>query len=456
MQQQPHRTTSRYAQELARILAAFGGSGSGEEEEPESQQEEEAPPTIHVYPVEGGGVLFSPVPLEVDELEEPDPHERIVRNPRVIDSQPPRIPAHRTPPFALFVLLLCLLLLLDAADSQLVFLLAPTVTITLTPVVRTLTLTSTAALGRQLAPLTLSQAQSVPTTGHGHQDAQVATGRLTLYNAAFTPQTVEAGTRFSSATGIAIVTEGGVTIPADAPPLIGQATIPAHAALAGPQGNLPALAINEAVSGSLYVKNLTPFAGGQDARDFPVVAQADLEQVAAHLKANVTASMTTALHSQLAPEESWLVPPSCTPRVRADHAVGEEAARLTVTVSETCVALAYRAQAVQQRATQGLTQQASRTLGSSYQPFGSVNVRVLRATLRASTVWLTFTAQGDWIYQLHPQQLVPLLLGRPRDEALRLLLHQPGIRTATISGIEGNAPLPTDPQHVTFLELEAF
>lgn len=450
-----HQQQSRYAAQLEQALAAL--------DEPTEQggsalpDEEEAAPTIHVYPVEGGGVLFSPVPLEVDEQEEPgEPEEE--GHPPVNDSLPPASSARRRPlpGLALFLLLVCLFLLLDAADSQLVFLLTPTVTITLTPQVRTLSLTSAAPLGRLLAPLTLSQSRSVSTTGHGHQDARAATGTLTFYNAAFTPQTVPAGTVVTASSGVQVVTRTSVTIQANSPPNDGVAQVEAQAALPGPQGNLPALAINRPFASALFVKNLTSFTGGQDARDFPVVSRADLEHAAATLKATVATSTTNALHSQLAPGESWLAPPSCAPTMRSDHAVGEEASRLTVTVSEHCAAIAYRAEAVQKRAGQLLREQATHALGAGYSLDGGVSVGVLHATVRGTSVWLAFACHGRWIYQLHPQQLVPLLLGKPRQEALRLLLRLPGIQQASITGIAGNAPLPADPQHFTFLEMEAF
>jgi hypothetical protein len=444
---QPYQS-SPYAQNLEHILAALH---TPEDEQEQSLPDEEPLPTFHVYPVEGGGVLFSPVPLEQDEDDEQED------GPLVIDSQPPiprpRLMSQHPPHFLSFVLLLVLFLLLDAANSQLVSLLMPTVTITLTPVVRTLTLTSTAPLGRQLALLTLSQFQSVPTTGHGHQDARAASGTLTFYNGLATFQVVAAGKIFTGQDGVRVATDEPVTVPPANPPSLGATSVSAHTLLVGAMGNIGAWDINTALLNGLYVKNLTSFTGGQDTRDFAVVSRADLEQTAAHLKASVSASMTSTLQGQLASGESWLTPSSCTPSVRADHAVGEEAAHLTVMVSETCVAIAYRAEAVHEQATQLLTTQATRTLGNSYQPIGNVSVRVLHATVRTSPVWITFTGQGRWVYQLHPQHLAPLLLGKPRGEALHLLLCLPGIEHASITGIEGNALLPTDPQHLRFLEI---
>src|SRR6266851_9100062 len=41
---------------------------------------------------------------------------------------------------------------------------------------------------RTLAPVTLTREATIPTTGHGHQDARAATGAVTFYNGQNTPQ----------------------------------------------------------------------------------------------------------------------------------------------------------------------------------------------------------------------------------------------------------------------------
>lgn len=450
---QPHKQRSRYAAQLEQMLSAL--SEPAEQEEP-MLADDEAIPTIHVYPVEGGRLLLSLEPLE---SEEPDQDEAV---PHVIDSLPPNRtptssmypPAQPRPPrFVLFLLLLCTFLLLDAADSQLISFLTPTVTITLTPQAHRLTLTSTAQLGRLLAPLTLSQSQTILTTGHGHQDAQAATGTLTLYNGSVNPQAIPGGTVLTGRDGVQVVTAQSVTIPANNPPLDGQATVPTHALRPGATGNIAVGDINMAIASFLIVKNLTPFVGGQDARDFQVVAQADRTALETTLKAKVASSMTAALQGQLTAGEIWQAL-SCTHTVTANHAVGEEASSLTVSVSETCTTIAYHAEELHQRGMHLLTGQALHVLGAGYQLDGSISVRVLRATVAPSGgVWLAFSCQATWVYQINPRQLIPLLAGQPRERALRLLLHLRGIRTATISGVEGNTPLPVDPQHLTFLEV---
>ena len=64
---------SQYAKEIKHILATL--SKQGDEDDAPLPDEEELD-TIHVYPVEGGGLLFTRTPLEPDEVA-----------PLVIDSQ---------------------------------------------------------------------------------------------------------------------------------------------------------------------------------------------------------------------------------------------------------------------------------------------------------------------------------------------------------------------------------
>src|ERR1051326_1866527 len=140
---------SQYAQEIHRILASLSGE---EDEDATPLPEEEDLDAIHVYPVEGGGILLTRTPL--DEEEEAAA--------LVIESQPATV-APRTPSsFVLFLLLLCLFLVGDLADTQLIALMTPTVTIAITPQVHPVSLHSTASLGKLLSPITVRESLTVP------------------------------------------------------------------------------------------------------------------------------------------------------------------------------------------------------------------------------------------------------------------------------------------------------
>jgi len=92
---------------------------------------------------------------------------------------------------------------------------------------------------------------------------------------------VAAGTSLSGSDGVEVVTDRVAVIPAGiatTPPLYGQVTVPAHAFLAGPQGNIRARDINRACClASVLAQNTVAFNGGQNERDYPIVARADID-----------------------------------------------------------------------------------------------------------------------------------------------------------------------------------
>src|ERR1051326_6928166 len=194
---------SQYAKEINRILASLN---SGEDEDASPLPEEEDLDTLHVYPVEGGGILLTRTPL--DDEEEPAAS--------VIDSQPATPAAPRSlPPFVLFLLFMCLFLVGDLADNQLLALMTPTVTIAITPAVHTVRVQSSASLGKLWSPTPRCQSETVPATGHGHQDARAATGTLTFYNGLATVQQVPAGAVLTGNDGVQVVVDQSVFVPAN-------------------------------------------------------------------------------------------------------------------------------------------------------------------------------------------------------------------------------------------------
>ena len=151
-----------------------------------------------------------------------------------------------------------------------------------------------------------------------------------------------------------------------------------------------------------------------------------------------------------------LQPMRCTPATTADHTPGDEAIHITVTVSATCTAVAYGMQQLNTKATQLLSTQAAKTLGTGYLLYGNVQVSVTRATATPTTsgVVLAFTCAGMYAYTLNgqaQQRIKTLLAGKPRLMALRWLLQQPGIHTASINGIADNQLLPDDLPHIHLL-----
>ncbi len=278
-------------------------------------------------------------------------------------------------------------------------------------------------------------------------------GTLIYFNGAFAPQTVGAGTVYTGADGVEVVTDATVTIPAATPgnpPQFGQATVMAHAIQAGAGGNIRAGDI--AVTGSALQVGNSPFAGGQDARDFTTVTRADIDRPAVLLKTQVMHSMQAALGQQLAPGEQLQEAP-CAPAVAADPAIGQEANQVRVTESETCSGFAYNSEQLTTYATRLLIAQAARKPGNGYTRTGNIAVSVTKAAMKGQTPILTFTCQGTWVYHINEARIEALVSGKPRLAALRLLRQFPGIARASIGGVGDNQELPTDLTHIRVLVL---
>src|SRR5258708_26243762 len=101
-----------------------------------------------------------------------------------------------------------------------------------------------------------------------------------------------------------------------------------------------------------------------------------MDQGVTGLTTTLSQSETAAFTAQLATNEALATPP-CTRTVTADHQAGAEAARVTVTVSQQCTAIAYEAVVLRKRATQEL----AHPVGTDYSLVGSVQVGVLHSRI---------------------------------------------------------------------------
>ncbi len=266
----------------------------------------------------------------------------------VIEIEPPETPKdHPSPketPYWLLIPFTIVCCLVFVAVSSLVPLLAPSATITIIPVEKTITTATTIQVtGRALPPLTLMQSMSIAATGKRHQEAKRAHGTITFYNGLFSSQTVGAGTILTGADGVQIITYQPAVIPATNPPYIGQVTIVAHAIIAGAQGNIPAGDISQQCClTAVKAVNTQDFTGGQNAREYRIVTPSDIASAETSLTTILEKSERAALRAQLTIGEGILTP-SCSKKVQSDHKAGEEASEVHVSVSQTCTAIAYLA-----------------------------------------------------------------------------------------------------------------
>jgi hypothetical protein len=348
-------------------------------------------------------------------------------------------------------------------------------TVTITPASKTLstTLTVTAlstgtpeqahkqVAARVLVVNSPTQSQAVPTTGTGHALARAGEGTVTFYNAAPYSQTVVAGTLLTGADGVEIVTAAPAVIPAGNPPIEGQVTVPAHATAIGPQGNIAPLDLNDlCCMAGISVKNTAAFHGGQDAYDYPMVTQADIDQAAGPLLAALTAVTQERLQREVHPNEQLAGPVACQPAVIPDHPVGSNASQVTVSVSVTCHAETYDHDAVVRLVTNALMQQAMATLGTDYALRGTISTTITQAGApphaKPGTLTLLVTGQGVWVYQVRKAEqarLSRLIVGLSRQAAVQVLQqqeqhHLAGIHIQITGLWASDTTLPTDPARI--------
>jgi hypothetical protein len=394
--------------------------------------------------------------LIVREREEAEAKSDLAEAPtQVFDSTPP-VPMQSTPvrvshdSFLSAYLFVCcsVFLLLATLVFQLYLLFNPPIaTVTIIPRSQTVTLNGTLQLGRVIRPITISQSQSTPTTGHGHQDAKAATGTVTFFNGLFTQQFIASGTVYTGQDGVAIVTTQDATIPPGSPSTgYGTVTVTAQALQAGSKGNIRSGDIDIAINNGLLVRN-SQFYNGQDQRDYQTVTRSDVTNTAAAVTSSLDRSINGALQGQAKPHEQLQILP-CNPTVSSTHQPGDEATTVKVTVSETCSAVAYNNQELQTKATAYLTTQARHKTGAGYSLFGTVQVRVTQAIIQKQVI-VSYDAQGTWVYALShtvQQQIKRLIAGKTTQEALQLLASLPGVEQATIrfTGFGDDTRVPKD------------
>lgn len=333
--------------------------------------------------------------------------------------------------------------------------LTSTTTLHVVPAGHTDPTTNTLA-GRMLSTLTMSQQQSVPTTGIVHQAAQAAHGVVTFYNAAPYAQTIAAGTLLTGTDGVSVVTEQDALIPASVMPTEGQVTIAAHATLTGPQGNIGAGAIYGACCRlNVFVANGT-FTGGQNAQTYQTVTPQDVQGVVTHLTPTLLQSVQAALQTQVHPTETLLLPLTCTQQVTASPTVGMQAATVSVTVNETCTGIAYQTQDFTMLATQHATHEAGKQFGTGYTTTG-VQTSITQVTPEAHGITdLHVTSRSLWMAQMsetQQQALKAMLAGKNKTQATALLLHLVGVQSVSLMLTHGTM-LPQDTAHIALLLIE--
>lgn len=349
----------------------------------------------------------------------------------------------------------------------------PAATVTITPASKDLrnTYTLTAVPGtpdpakhqvqaRLLYAASSELAKTVNASGAGHMPATIATGTLTFYNSSTSPLTIPAGTVFTDSSGVEIVNALDASIAAGNPPTVAQITVPAHAVNAGASGNIPAFDFNTmpCCANGVFVQNVGAFSGGQDQQSYTYVEQSNIDEAASALESSLMPGVQAALQKQIQANEQLVSSSQCLPDIRSDHAAGEQASHVTVTVMVVCRGEVYDQRAAQSMAQDLLGTDPVQNPGNGYVRVGNIATAVTYATADTKgRVSLLVHAEGIWVYQFNTAQkqaLVKLIAGKSQKVAQSLLLQQKGVDKTTIQLFGGNgSTLPTDQSQITLAVL---
>ena len=269
---------------------------------------------------------------------------------------------------------------------------------------------------------------SIPTSGVQTISEAPARGTVVFINRTTEPVEVPAGTLVSSSAGVPSVfrTLSGVTVPAGAGEQI-EAPIEAIPESTGEAGNLDAGMLNTIVGDlgtQIEVRNIAPTFGGETVA-IRTVTQEDHDTLVAMLRQQLQNRAYTELPGR-ASGSQFIIPDSIriteerSDWMTFDHAVGEQAGDLTLTMRAIVAASAVDEELAQQVAYARLAGEIPR--GRSLQPesvsFERGSLESLDASGRAT---FTMTASGNAMADIDTAALRSRLTGMPIADALAYL-----------------------------------
>jgi hypothetical protein len=135
-----------------------------------------------------------------------------------------------------------------------------------------------------LPPKVFTATTPIIPTGVKTYPATTAHGILTITNGSVIAQTLPAGLTFISNTGIAVITDEAVFVPAGNANGYGWTQVRAHAVVSGQRGNLPPYSINNVVGSSVYIRNTSSLYGGKDSYSVKYVSSHDKQTALLHAR----------------------------------------------------------------------------------------------------------------------------------------------------------------------------
>jgi serine/threonine protein kinase len=194
---------------------------------------------------------------------------------------------------------------------------------------------------RSLTATSVKESKTVPATGTSIP-ATRATGTLTFLTSGSTKTFDSVVLR--GASGVPVTFNGPVTVPA----IPGFLTVTGYAINAGSAGNIAALDITGSCCATgITVKN-GAFSGGRDPLQDIIVQQSDIDGATRALTASLTSQTQASLQKQVRSSEQVLAHTlQCQKSTSTtNHAVGDRAASVTITVAMNCQEEVYDQQVV--------------------------------------------------------------------------------------------------------------
>jgi VCBS repeat-containing protein len=291
-----------------------------------------------------------------------------------------------------------------------------------------------------------TQSITVPATNVVLIPGRNATGILTFHNTqnpCTVARVIPAGTIFTDARGISVVTDHISTLGASC-----NATVLAHAVNISPAGNIGVHAIKQTYHTTIIVDNPAAFAGGQFDLSYTTVQQSDINQAASSIEARLKQGTLNALRKQLHSNEQFISSPICKSKVTSDHQVNDVATKVAVTATVTCTAEVYNPHEILARSDQMLQGRAQALFGPNYTLTGDIKTEITHiATDVKHDTLITVVASGLWTYQFsstRANQLARLVTGKDNQDAQTILANQKGVQSVSINISNNDSTMPND------------
>jgi hypothetical protein len=390
-------------------------------------------------------------------LEEPPKKEskeiQVIQDEQVLEGEVEEIappPFYRRPIPRRWAILLCscLLIISTIASTIAIILLTMTATIEVVIVKRPVSFQQdfTVPIVERFRDVTKVLSQTTKATGIAHQDATYAIGNVTFYNSLPASQAIPAGTLLVGGDGMHIITDSIAYIPPGNFSTNGQASVMAHVTTIGSQGNVEAGDFSGACCRDYVFARTGQFTGGQDARNFTVVSQQDIDGLTTQLEKQMS---TISLFSL--PSGEALATPQCSENIQPSSPVGKEADSVTLTLTKTCSADSYSQVDFVNQVDMYFKTIVGTKFGSSYIPVSSPQISVSSTSIKENTVKISAFVNGTMVYHFRKadmDKLKRLVAGKTREQAGQIILKWRDIRLTGIQLQFSQGNLPSDPERI--------